>query len=217
MNRLLDFAVIIENELVFQPIVDVIRAARRQTCVFCEGVGHGVKECTTKSKLDRTFKKLSLKAEWGGMKCRIIRENIKATTLAMTDIRNVRIAKVNEITQPRRTLRNRLVTQRTQVLALPNANPPPANANPPPPNANPPPANANPGNQAQQAQNDPNANQAPLNPQQQQENDPLQIEWELIRNVFVADPEYNPQPGNQQNNQNQAQNQQGGGMNIEHP
>ena len=162
MNRLLDFAVIIENELVFQPIVDVIRAARRQTCVFCEGVGHGVRECTTKSKLDRTFKKLSLKAEWGGMKCKIIRENIKATSLAMTDIRNVRIAKVNEITLPRRTLRNTLVAQRIQMLALPNANPPPANANQPPVNRNQRVANANqaPGNANPALVN---ANQAPAN------------------------------------------------------
>ena len=61
---------------------DYIRALaillKNTNCGFCLGVGHSASRCSTKRHLDRKFRKLGLRSEWGGMKSETYSEAITA-------------------------------------------------------------------------------------------------------------------------------------------
>ena len=53
----------------------VLEQLKTYTCVFCFGFGHNVKECTTKTTIDRTAKTINCKWLWGEYKASVLLKN----------------------------------------------------------------------------------------------------------------------------------------------
>ena len=76
MHKYYDAALTLEGEEK-EAIIMILNLKRRLVCEICGGMGHLMRKCATRRDLDRTFKGLGLKTQWGELKSQIIKDSIE--------------------------------------------------------------------------------------------------------------------------------------------